>query len=77
MKHFKHTTDMTKTSAATEITQFAKASFVKQNNYNLGSKLEKKMRINTGSDIAELKFFKYWANISDLKMLIQRVLAIC
>lgn len=39
--------------------------------------LEKKMRINTGSDIAELKFLKYWANISDLKMLIQRALAIC
>lgn len=35
---------MTKISATTQNTWFAKASFVKQNNQNLGSKLGKKKK---------------------------------
>lgn len=54
---------MTKTSATTQSTWFAKASFVKQKNQNLGSKLgkkkKKKTRTNTGSDMPKLEFLKY------------------
>lgn len=49
---------MTKTFAATQITWFAKATFLKQSNY-LHLKIKKvgeKTMINTGFIISELKF---------------------
>lgn len=48
---------MTKTLAAAQITWFAKASFLKQNNQNLHLKLKKKKKItNTSFIISELEF---------------------